>query len=183
MVANLGPETLSRALAAAVIAGMTSVRRAVVAGVAIGILQNVLTYNFLAVPGLSDLLLFLVVLVAVAFYGRTLSGEAQVFAFTPKIRPVPERLRSVWWIRHIDKGGVLLLGAIAILLPARHHQTLQPAALHRGPRVRDLRVVADHRDRVAGAAVARPDGLRGDRRALRGPSGGRGGPILGRASS
>ncbi len=54
---------------------------------------------------------------AVAFYGRTLSSETQVFAFTPKIRPVPERLRSVWWIRHIDKGGVLLLGAIALVLP------------------------------------------------------------------
>ncbi|MGH9007690.1 MAG: ABC transporter permease subunit [Acidimicrobiales bacterium] len=117
MVANLGPETLSRALAAAVIAGMTSIRRAVVAAIAIGIAQNVLTYNFLAVPGLSDLLLLVVVLVAFAFYGRNLSGEAQAFAFMPKIRPVPERLRSIWWIRHIDKAGVLLLGAVAVILP------------------------------------------------------------------
>jgi len=117
MVANLGPETLSRALAAAVIAGMASFRRAVIAAVVIGIAQNVLTFNFLADPGLADLVLFLVVLAALGFYGRELGGDAQVFAFTPKARPVPERLRSIWWIRHIDKSGILLLGLIGILLP------------------------------------------------------------------
>ena len=117
MVANLGPETLSRALAAAVIAGMTSVRRAILASVVIGIVQNIVTFNFLADPGITDLLLFVVILVALGFYRNERGGGAQVFAFTPKARPIPERLRSIWWIRHLDKGGVLLLGLIGILLP------------------------------------------------------------------
>jgi len=117
MVANLGPETLSRALAAAVIAGMTSVRRAVVAGVVIGILQNIVTFNFLADPGITDLLLFVVILVSLGFYGNERGGGVQAFAFTPKARPIPERLRSIWWIRHLDKGGVILLGLLGILLP------------------------------------------------------------------
>jgi ABC-type branched-subunit amino acid transport system ATPase component/ABC-type branched-subunit amino acid transport system permease subunit len=117
MVANLGPETLAQALAAAVIAGMTSFRRAVVAGMAIGIADNLLTFNFVADPGLSDLLLFLVILVAFAFYGRELGGEEHVISFTPKVRPIPERLRSVWWIRNIDKSGILVLAVIGVLLP------------------------------------------------------------------
>ena len=115
-IATLGPQTLSEALAAAVIAGMRSFRVAVIAAVAIGVIQSVLTFNFLAVPGITDLLLFVAVFVAVIFAKRE-SGEEQVFAFSPRANPIPERLRSIWWARNIDKGGILLLGLLAVLLP------------------------------------------------------------------
>jgi ABC-type branched-subunit amino acid transport system ATPase component/ABC-type branched-subunit amino acid transport system permease subunit len=115
-LATLGPQTLSEALAAAVIAGMRSFKLAVIAAVVIGILQSVLTYNFLAIPGITDLLLFLAVFVAVIFARRE-RGEEQVFAFSPRANPIPERLRAIWWARNIDKGGILLLGLIAVLLP------------------------------------------------------------------
>jgi ABC-type branched-subunit amino acid transport system ATPase component/ABC-type branched-subunit amino acid transport system permease subunit len=115
-LATLGPQTLSEALAAAVIAGMRSFRIAVIAAVVIGVLQSMLTYNFLAVPGITDLLLFIAVFVAVIFARRE-SGEEQVFAFSPRSNPIPERLRSIWWARNIDKGGIVLLGLLAVLLP------------------------------------------------------------------
>jgi ABC-type branched-subunit amino acid transport system ATPase component/ABC-type branched-subunit amino acid transport system permease subunit len=115
-LATLGPQTLSEALAAAVIAGMRSFRVAVIAAVAIGVIQSVLTYNFLAVPGITDLLLFIAVFIAVIFAKRE-AGEEQVFAFSPRANPIPERLRPVWWARNIDKGGILLLGLLAVLLP------------------------------------------------------------------
>jgi ABC-type branched-subunit amino acid transport system ATPase component/ABC-type branched-subunit amino acid transport system permease subunit len=115
-LATLGPQTLSEALAAAVIAGMRSFRVAVIAAVVIGVLQTLLTYNFLAVPGITDLLLFIAVFVAVIFARRE-GGEEQVFAFSPRANPIPERLRSIWWARNIDKGGILLLGLLALLLP------------------------------------------------------------------
>jgi ABC-type branched-subunit amino acid transport system ATPase component/ABC-type branched-subunit amino acid transport system permease subunit len=115
-IATLGPQTLSEALAAAVIAGMRSFRVAVLAAVVIGVLQSVLTYNFIAVPGITDLLLFIAVFVAVVFARRE-GGEEQVFAFSPRANPMPERLRSIWWARNIDKGGILLLGLLAVLLP------------------------------------------------------------------
>jgi ABC-type branched-subunit amino acid transport system ATPase component/ABC-type branched-subunit amino acid transport system permease subunit len=115
-IATLGPQTLSEALAAAVIAGMRSFRVAVLAAVVIGVLQSVLTYNFIAVPGITDLLLFIAVFVAVIFARRE-GGEEQVFAFSPRANPMPERLRSIWWARNIDKGGILLLGLLAVLLP------------------------------------------------------------------
>ena len=115
-LATLGPQTLSEALAAAVIAGMRSFRVAVLAAVVIGVLQSLLTYNFLAVPGITDLLLFIAVFVAVIFAKRE-GGEEQAFAFSPRANPIPERLRSFWWARNIDKGGILLLGLLAVLLP------------------------------------------------------------------
>src|SRR5580692_9463494 len=115
-LATLGPQTLSEALAAAVIAGMRSFRVAVIAAIVIGVLQSVLTYNFLAVPGITDLLLFIAVFVAVIFAKRE-RGEEQAFAFSPRANPIPERLRAFWWARNIDKGGILLLGLVAVLLP------------------------------------------------------------------
>ncbi|MBV8462381.1 MAG: hypothetical protein JO368_03750, partial [Acidimicrobiales bacterium] len=115
-IATLGPQTLSEALAAAVIARMRSFPVAVIAAVAIGVVQSVLTFNFLAVPGITDLLLFLAVFVAVIFAKRE-AGEEQVFAFSPRANPVPERLRPLWWARNIDKGGILLLGLVAVILP------------------------------------------------------------------
>src|SRR3974390_3228094 len=77
-LATLGPQTLSEALAAAVIAGMRSFRVAVIAAVVIGVLQSMLTYNFLAVPGITDLLLFIAVFVAVIFAKRE-GEDSQVF--------------------------------------------------------------------------------------------------------
>jgi ABC-type branched-subunit amino acid transport system ATPase component/ABC-type branched-subunit amino acid transport system permease subunit len=115
-LATLGPQTLSEALAAAVIAGMRSFRVAVLAAVAIGVIQSVLNYNFLAVPGITDLLLFIAVFVAVIFAKRE-GEDSQVFAFSPRANPIPERLRSIWWARNIDKGGILLLGVFAVILP------------------------------------------------------------------
>ena len=115
-LATLGPQTLSEALAAAVIARMRSFRITVLAALAIGVLQSLLTYNFLATPGITDLLLFIAVFVAVIFAKRE-AEDSQVFAFSPRAHPIPERLRPIWWARNIDKGGILLLGMIAVLLP------------------------------------------------------------------
>jgi ABC-type branched-subunit amino acid transport system ATPase component/ABC-type branched-subunit amino acid transport system permease subunit len=115
-LSNLGPETLAYALAAAVIAGLRSFRVAVIASLIIGVAQAVLTYNFLAIPGITDLLLFIAVFVAVVFAKRE-GEDSGVFAFSPRTRPIPERLRSIWWARNIDKGGILLLGLIAVVLP------------------------------------------------------------------
>jgi ABC-type branched-subunit amino acid transport system ATPase component/ABC-type branched-subunit amino acid transport system permease subunit len=116
-LSNLGPETLAYALAAAVIARLRSFHVAVLASLVIGIAQSVLTYNFVATPGITDLLLFIAVFGAVIFAKREGIEESGVFAFTPRTHPIPERLRSVWWARNIDKGGILLLGLIAVILP------------------------------------------------------------------
>ena len=72
---NLGPSTLTRALAAAVIAGMVSFPRAFLAGIAIGIVQAVISFNFLDQPGLIDFLVFLAVVVAVYWQSRQASGR------------------------------------------------------------------------------------------------------------
>jgi ABC-type branched-subunit amino acid transport system ATPase component/ABC-type branched-subunit amino acid transport system permease subunit len=116
-ISQLGSQTLAFGLAAAVIAGLRSVRIAVFAAMMIGIAQSVFTYNFLATPGITDLLLFIAVFVAVIFAKREGGEDSGVFAFSPRSRPIPERLRSIWWARNIDKGGIVILGLVAVFLP------------------------------------------------------------------
>ncbi len=113
---TLGPQTLSLALVAAVIGGMTSFRRTIIASVVIGLAQSILNFNFIATPGLINLLLLITVVVAVLF-SRERTDESEVFAFTPRARPIPERLQSFRWARNVNKSGVFLLLAIAVVLP------------------------------------------------------------------
>ncbi|NUU22134.1 MAG: ABC transporter, partial [Streptomycetaceae bacterium] len=116
-IATLGPTTLLRALAAAVIARMASFRVALAAGVGLGLLQAFIQFNWLDQPGLTDLTVLVIVLAAVFFVSRGRDTEASSFSFAPKIKPVPERLRQVWWVRHLEKSGLLLLLVVAVVLP------------------------------------------------------------------
>jgi len=123
---NLGPLTLTRALAAAVIAGMASFPRAVLAGVAIGVIEFTLRFNYLSEAGLIDFVLFIAVLVAVYFQSRS-GSEDSVLSFTPKVKPVPERLRQLWYVRHMSRIAVLVLLAAVIAAPLLH--TFKPSQL------------------------------------------------------
>jgi ABC-type branched-subunit amino acid transport system ATPase component/ABC-type branched-subunit amino acid transport system permease subunit len=113
---TLGPQTLSLALVAAVIGGMTSFSRTIVASIVIGLAQSILNFNFIDNPGLINLLLLITVVIAVLF-NRERTDESEVFAFTPRARPIPVRLRSYRWARNVNKSGVFLLAVIAVVLP------------------------------------------------------------------
>lgn len=115
-LATLGPNTLVRALAAAVIAGMVSFSRAFVAGLAIGVVQAIMGFNFVAESGLVDFVVLVAVLVAVYFQSRG-TAEGQTFGFAPKRRPISEQLRKVWWVRHLDRAGLVAVGAVAVIVP------------------------------------------------------------------
>jgi ABC-type branched-subunit amino acid transport system ATPase component/ABC-type branched-subunit amino acid transport system permease subunit len=113
---TLGPSTLVRALAAAVVAGMASFRLAFIAGIAIGVVQALVGFNFNDQTGLIDFLVLVGVLVAVWFQSRQ-PTETRTFSFTPRARPVPARLRELWWVRHLDRVGLVALGIGAAVLP------------------------------------------------------------------
>ena len=125
-IQNLGPSTMIRALAAAVIAGMYSFPRAVAAGLFIGLLQTHIWRIHLSVPTLLDFIMFVLVVVAIVVQSRGESEGKASFAFVSKRRPVPEYLRSIWWIRHflhIATAVALVVGIVLPLLvdaPSRH---------------------------------------------------------------
>jgi ABC-type branched-subunit amino acid transport system ATPase component/ABC-type branched-subunit amino acid transport system permease subunit len=115
---TLGPSTMVRALAAAAIAAMISFPRAMLAGVAVGVVQAVIGFNVLDQPGLFDALLFVAVLVAVALQSRRSSREeTQTFSFSPKVKEVPAQLRELWWVRRLNVIVAAVLVAIAVVVP------------------------------------------------------------------
>ncbi|MGW0665263.1 ABC transporter permease subunit [Streptodolium elevatio] len=116
-VTTLGPTTLLRALAAAVIARMVSFPIALASGVVLGLVQSFIQFNWLDQPGLTDLVFLVIVLVAVFLVSRGRDTEASAFSFAPKVKPVPERLRGVWWVRHMERATLLFLGLVAIVVP------------------------------------------------------------------
>ena len=116
-IPSLGPNTMTRALAAAVIAGMFSFPRALLAGVVIGIAQAHVQFVFLDQMGLVDLLIFVVVAIAVAFQSRSSIDEDGSFSFSPRRRPVPERLKELWWVRGLPVITLGLLAVVAVVVP------------------------------------------------------------------
>ncbi|MDI2130122.1 ABC transporter permease subunit [Yinghuangia seranimata] len=115
--AVLGMTTLMRALAAAMIARMTSFRTALLAGGGLGLLESVVQFTWLDQPGLTDLVVFALVLAAVAVAPRGKADDGTAFSFAPRVRPVPERLRGLWWVRNMERLGFAGLGLVAVVLP------------------------------------------------------------------
>ena len=94
-------------------------------GLLIGVTESVVRFNYLSESGLIDFLLFLAVLGAVYFQSRG-SQEEAILSFVPKTKPIPPRLRNLWWVKAMPRVtlGLGLLAAIVlpllITLPSRH---------------------------------------------------------------
>src|SRR5204863_2222018 len=126
---SIGPETLLRGMAAALIGGMTSFPLAMLGGVLIGVLDRVLFFNYTSETGLVQFVLFIAVLLLVAYVSkRDTASAGESFQFAPRIAAVPERLRDIWWVRRLPQfvAGFSLL--VALVLPmlsdsSERHQT------------------------------------------------------------
>ena len=118
-VVDLGPSTLNKALVAAALASLVSFPRAMAAGVAVGVGEALLRFNFFEHSGLVEFVMFLGVLVAVILQSRR-SEEATSYRFAPNVRPIPEHLSRLWLYRHMGRVAVsaaFLFGAVLVLLP------------------------------------------------------------------
>jgi len=125
---TIGPETLLLGLSAALVGGMRSFPRAVAGAIGIGVLYQVLVFNFPNTVGLVQFVVLILVLFLVARMSRSDDSGAESFSFAPRVPPVPERLREIWWVRRMPQllAGFALL--VAIVLPlivteSFHHQT------------------------------------------------------------
>ncbi|MGR7000586.1 branched-chain amino acid ABC transporter permease [Yinghuangia aomiensis] len=167
-VTDLGPGTMVQALAAAVVAGMVSFRWSMLAGVAIGVLQAYVRFEYVTQPGLVDLLLLGAVLAAAWAYARRDDrGRTGTVAFGPRVRTVPEHLRRVWWVRHLGLLAALPVLAAAVLLPLVVTQSSRHLLYATVLAYAVCACSTDRADRLGRPALARPDGVRRTRRADR----------------
>ena len=114
---GVGPGLLLRVLAAALIGGMVSMPLAFAGGIAIGVAEALIDYNFNAQRGLLDLVLFILVLVTLLVSGRRRvlaeAGSGR-WSFAPRIRPVPAALQSKWWVRSLPAFGIGFVALVAL---------------------------------------------------------------------
>lgn len=115
---SFGPSLLLMALAAAVLARMTSIPIAAVGGLVIGVIEQLLKWNYQG-GGSVELVLFVLILVSLLIQKQRGSREEEKgsWASVQAIRPLPEELRSFWFVRNLGRivGAIAL--AIAVLLP------------------------------------------------------------------
>jgi len=116
---SFGPELLLRAMTAAVIARMNSIPLAMAGGVGLGILEQLLLWNY-PQSGLVEVALFVIILGVLVFQRqrRGRDEERGSWAAVQGLRPLPERVRQLAVIRWMAPTswtvGLLGLG----LLPA-----------------------------------------------------------------
>ncbi len=113
---DFGPALLLTALTAAVIARMTSIPIAMIAGIGVGIAEQLLIWNT-SNPELVTGALFLTLAVALLVQPRAAGGRQAEknhwLAVTPW-GPLPEALRTVWLARNL-KFVLVAIGAVLIV--------------------------------------------------------------------
>lgn len=114
-VGTLSTGLLVRGLAAALIGGLTSISGAVAGGMAVGISEWLIKWQFPDTPGWPETILFVLIIAILAFrpgglFGRGEDAEDEV-AFVPTIKDLPARLRE-----SAAAKGLRWFGAIPILL-------------------------------------------------------------------
>jgi ABC-type branched-subunit amino acid transport system ATPase component/ABC-type branched-subunit amino acid transport system permease subunit len=115
---SFGPSLLLRALAGAVIARMTSLPQALAAGIGLGVVEQVLLWNYPR-AGFVELALFAIILGALLLQ-RQQGGrdeEKGSWAAVQAWRPVPEALRQASFVvRHLGTITGLVAAAASVLL-------------------------------------------------------------------
>ncbi|HXQ60539.1 MAG TPA: ATP-binding cassette domain-containing protein, partial [Acidimicrobiales bacterium] len=114
---SIGPDTLLRGLVAAMVGGMLSFPIAFAASIALGILDQVLTFNFPSQTGLIQFVLLVVVVLLVGRVSRKAEPDTAGFQFAPRIRAVPERLKEIWWVGRLSQLGALMALLVGVALP------------------------------------------------------------------
>jgi ABC-type branched-subunit amino acid transport system ATPase component/ABC-type branched-subunit amino acid transport system permease subunit len=113
-----GFDFLLRALVVALIARMRSLPLTIVGGLAVGlgeslILNNVDPTAFQAV----NLALFLATCVLVMTFKPSGRAQESTFSVAPKVKPLPEAVKPVWWMRHLPKMGLGFAMFVLALMP------------------------------------------------------------------
>ena len=114
--AALAEPLLLRVLVVSLLARMRSLPGTLAGGMAVGVAEALIRSNVdSANRSVVDVYLFLAVLVAVLVVIRT-TGEQESWSLAPRVRAIPSRLESVWWVRRLNAMGfVALFGFFALL--------------------------------------------------------------------
>jgi branched-chain amino acid transport system permease protein len=121
-VAANGPTVLLPGLAAAVIARMESLPIAFGAGIALGIMEQVVRWNATGTPSFQNVVFLIVIIGALLLQRGSLSrakaGVVSSWSATGIVKPVPRELRRFPEVRYMKAAVLTAVGLAFVFIPA-----------------------------------------------------------------
>lgn len=115
--AAVGPGLLVRALLVALIARMSSLPMTLAGGLIVGVGESVLRGNVdQANRSVVDLWIFAATILLLLFWVRGRRGETAP-SLGARVAAVPQRLRRLWYVRHLNTMGFVVLFALLAVIP------------------------------------------------------------------
>lgn len=116
---SLGPALMLRALAAALIGGMTSLPQVFAGGIAVGVIELLVSWNY-PTGGVVEFTLFAVILASLLFHrhlGAVGRGAAESsWSLSGKLAELPPRLARHPKVRRARRGALVALLGVALLI-------------------------------------------------------------------
>jgi branched-chain amino acid transport system permease protein len=120
-VAANGPTVLLPGLAAAVVARMESLPVAFGAGVALGIMEQVVRWNTSGTPSFQNVVFLVVIIGALLLQKGSLSrakaGITSSWSATGVVKPTPRQLRTLPEVRFVKAALLLAVAAVMVFVP------------------------------------------------------------------
>ena len=114
--AALAEPLLLRVLVVSLLARMRSLPGTLAGGVAVGVAEQLIRSNVdSANRSVVDVYLFVAVLVVVLLVVRS-SGRQESWSLAPRLKAVPSRLESLWWVRRLNAMGFVVLFGFFVVL-------------------------------------------------------------------
>ena len=114
--AAIAEPLLLRVLVVSLLARMRSLWGTLIGGIAVGVAEQLIRGNVdSANRSVVDVYLFLAVLVVVLLVVRS-TGLQESWSLAPRVRAIPSRLESVWWVRRLNAMGFAALFGFFVLL-------------------------------------------------------------------
>lgn len=113
-----GPSLLLRAMACAVIARMTSLPIALAAGVGLGIIEQLVIYNY-SQGSLMSVVLFAIIVIALLVQRPRTGREEEKgsWAAVQALRPIPDAFKQLWVARNLGRVVAIVGMGAALALP------------------------------------------------------------------
>ena len=110
-----GPGLMLRALTGAVVARMESIPAALAAGIGLGVLEELLTWNY-GNSGVVEAALFVIIMIALLAQRRRFGRDVEKgsWAAVQALRPIPDALRQLWLVRNL--GNITAAASLAALV-------------------------------------------------------------------
>ena len=114
--AAIAEPLLLRVLVVSLLARMRSLWGTLIGGIAVGVSEQLIRSNVdSANRSVVDVYLFVAVLVVVLLVVRS-TGLQESWSLAPRVRAIPSRLESLWWVRRLNAMGFVALFGFFVLL-------------------------------------------------------------------